>query len=554
MTKALWTIGLFAFFGSFQQNIAAQTDLIINEIMANPNNGQLPPYEYIELFNNGTEVIKLEEYSIAIGNNTIALPIYRLAPKQFVLLCNEAAFSAFEPYGNVLALDRWYALNNTGATISLVSDDVIMDSVTYSDSWYGSTAKRAGGWSLERINPHIPCNIAANWSASVNPMGGTPCKPNSIVNPNQSPPIEAISTTTEGNKIALAFNVSIQDLQFSIDNFEASPGQGKPTNVHVSTGGDSLYLYFAHDFELNTLYTLQINGILWCSQVIHSQEIELFRQGRLYPNDVVINEVLFNPKDGGVDFVELFNNSAYPINLQNWRLGTRLISSEMLIIQPQQHLALTTDPAVLYRHYPTHTAQYIYSMPSLPSYTNQQGIVTLFSTDQMIDSLYYNASMHQPFLKNVKGISLERQSPERPTNEAGNFKSAATMSGGATPGYKNSAQIPDLSKKNNFFLRSKTVSPDGDSFEDFLEIAYELSETDYMMNVEIYADNGRLINRLIRQQSAGSSGKINWDCRAENGLLVHPGIYIFSIEIYNEKGHREVKRGGFVVTYATVGI
>ncbi|HMR18206.1 MAG TPA: lamin tail domain-containing protein, partial [Sphingobacterium sp.] len=406
------------------------------------------------------------------------------------------------------------------------------------------------GWSLERINPYLPCNIADNWSASVNPKGGTPAKLNSTLNSNKLPFIEITDATTDGNRLILVFNVPIQDLHFAIDDVEVSPHQQKPTSIQASPNENSLYLHFTHDFQENTLYTFHASTVQWCSENIRLEEIDFFRQGKLQPGDILINEVLFNPRDGGVDFVELLNNSTYPIDLRGWHLGSRLISSEMLIMQPQQHIALATDPSILYLHYPTYTDQYIHQMPSLPGYANQQGIVTLFSTDEMMDSLYYNTSMHHSFLKNAKGISLERQSPERPTNEIGNFRSASTIHGGATPGYKNSVQTLPPPKKNYFFLASKTVSPDGDSFEDFLEIRYELADAGYMMHVEIYADDGRRINRLISHQSTGSTGNIRWDCRDENGRLAPPGIYIYSIEIYNEKGHREVKKGGFVITYA----
>src|SRR5690606_16028761 len=103
-TRIRLTIGLCVYFACFSQIAYTQTGLVINEIMANPNNGQLPQYEYIELFNAGSDVVKLEEYRINVGTNTVELPTYRLAPQQYVLLCNDSALSNFDIYGNVVAL------------------------------------------------------------------------------------------------------------------------------------------------------------------------------------------------------------------------------------------------------------------------------------------------------------------------------------------------------------------------------------------------------------------------------------------------------------------
>src|SRR5690606_25754804 len=147
-----------------------------------------------------------------------------------------------------------------------------------------------------------------------------------------------------------------------------------------------------------------------------------------------------------------------------------------------------------------------------------------------------------------KGISLERQSPDEPTNGKNNFLSASTLSGGATPGYKNSTQNDVTFEKNIFSLTSKTVSPNDDGFEDFLVINYEFEHPRYMLNISIFTENGRLIRRLIQNQSAGHSGSAIWDCRSENCIVVRSGIYVFLAEIYDEKGDRKTTKGAFVIT------
>lgn len=540
---------IFSFFGLLHSPIlaTAQTGLIINEIMANPNGGGLPPHEYLELYNNSSETVQLSAYNLVVGTNNIQLPTYTLSPRQYVLLCNDIAAVTFYSYGNVIALSQWYALNNSAATLKLIRNSQVHDSVSYNDTWYRNSTKRRGGWSLERINPHISCNTSANWTASTNPMGGTPARANSVFN-TELPDIKVAEFAVQNNRLRLAFNVPLDLLDFTEALFELSPDQLRTNEIEVNDEG-LLDLYFSQNISQNTPYNLTIKNVRWCGHKVDMDDTPIFVQNELKYNDVVINEILFNPKPGGVDFVELFNQSNYPINLQGWTLGNRLITAQMLILHPQQHLALSTSSATLLQHYPPHEQQQLHEMISLPTYPNQQGNVLLYARTLLMDSLYYNADMHSSLLKNVKGISLERQSAEKPSNQVGNFRSASTMSGGGTPGYKNSSDWKNIHNNITIFLTSKTMSPDGDSFEDYLEINYELDRPNYMLNIDIYSERGILINRLIRQQSAGLSGKVSWDGKAENGGHCKPGIYICNVEIYDDMGHRVFKKEPFVLTY-----
>ena len=535
-------IALFAFQKGISQNA---TTLVINELMINPNNvATLPTFEYIELYNNSEKTIDLSTVTLFVNNNQQILPTYLLAPSQYIILCSEESANQFARYGNVLPLTRWYALNNSGAHIQLSHDNTVIDDVSYQLSWYNSTTKRNGGWSLERINPDWTCNLPNNWSATNAPNGGTPGKVNSIVDFNHYLHLQIEKYTISGNEIEIKFNVPALYFVNPIpSNFNIDNGLGIPKEVQITN--DALKLIFNEDIEKQKILSLYISDIHLCNVYLSSLAFKLFNQPTISKNDIVINEILFNPKESGVDFVELYNRSEYPINLQDFKLGNQIITNQFLLLESNDYIALTTNKAKVIEHYPNTVADKTFEVKAMPSYTNQQGIVTLFSNyNILIDSIYYNANMHSSLLINVKGISLERSHPDK-----NSFYSAATLIGGATPGYQNST-LENQEIKNEFFLTSKTISPNGDEYEDELEMNYMLNKPNYLITLRIFNETGQLVKTIANKKHAGTSGQIYWGGRNEQNQLCKNGHYIVLAEIFNEDGVQMKFKQPFVLIHA----
>jgi hypothetical protein len=73
------------------------------------------------------------------------------------------------------------SLSNSGDV--LILKDIFgntIDSVSYNPNWHNPEIDDSKGRSLERINPSLNSNDGRNWSTSVNSLGGTPLKQNSI--------------------------------------------------------------------------------------------------------------------------------------------------------------------------------------------------------------------------------------------------------------------------------------------------------------------------------------------------------------------------------------
>ena len=539
----LYFITLILFLFPYYKGMAQTApSLVINEMMINSNNvASLPSFEYIELFNNSQQTIDLKTITLHINNNQQLLPNYKIAPNQYVILCSQESTTQFSRYGNAVPLQRWYALNNTAATIQITQNDNLLDEVTYRDNWYNSSSKRNGGWSLERINPNWNCNINLNWSATNSLTGGTPGKANTILDKKFIPKPHVTHYQIIQNRVNIRLNLAIsyfsniEEATFYLDDGIGNANQ----IVHLD---EQIELTFPKNIDPQKLYTLKITGLKICNLLLTDFQTKLFEQQDLKAGDVIINEILFNPKEGGVDFVELYNTATFPINLQNFRLGNRIILEEFYLLAPNQYLAVTTNKKTIKQHYPNAVDENILEISSMPPYTNQQGNVTLYTPQNtLLDSLYYTASMHAAHLIDPKGVSLERTSIVQPA-----FHSASTLHGGATPGYQNSTMDIAIGQ-NKISLASKTISPNGDGYEDQLEIIYELVDPNYIINVDIYNDKGQLIKKIAQQNLAGTHGRLVWDGTNNFGTPCAKGHYICLTHIFNHEGKTQNFKQPFVL-------
>ncbi|HKK82303.1 MAG TPA: lamin tail domain-containing protein, partial [Prolixibacteraceae bacterium] len=153
---------------------ARHGDIVINEIMADPTPVvQLPEEEYIEILNRSDKNISLLNWTLSVKNTACTInDSIILAPGEYLIICNPDNTEDFTNYGNCYGLDGFPALLNSGATISVHSEEQkIIDEISYSVSWYHSSENKKGGYSLERMDANRFCAQAYNWSSSESEHG-----------------------------------------------------------------------------------------------------------------------------------------------------------------------------------------------------------------------------------------------------------------------------------------------------------------------------------------------------------------------------------------------
>lgn len=266
------------------------------------------------------------------------------------------------------------------------------------------------------------------------------------------------------------------------------------------------------------------------------------------PGDILVNEVLFNPKPGGADYVELYNNSDRQISLSQLRLAatdgdavTNLypIATEG-VIEPQSLIAVTTNVDDIRSRYTVPNPNRLLQVDAMPPYSDKSGTVAVATIDSiLIDHLDYNEKMHSSLLSDIEGVALERRSPQRPTQEPSNWYSAASTVGYGTPTGPNSQQHEILFDDNDFKTSPTLFSPDGDGYNDLLDISYNLLQCGLTANISIYNRQGITVRHLAKAMLLGCQGDFVWDGTDDNGQPCRRGTYLIVVEAYNENGARQ---------------
>jgi hypothetical protein len=264
--------------------------------------------------------------------------------------------------------------------------------------------------------------------------------------------------------------------------------------------------------------------------------------------DVVINEILFNPLDGGVDFVEIYNKSAFPVNLKQLLIAgyddngniknVKVISEKGSILFPENYLVLSENGKVIKQQYRTENPGAFYDIVDMPSLSSESGsVVIIDTTGTVIDFMYYSDDMHFRLLKNTKGVSLERINYNVSSLESSNRHSAAEAAGWATPGYKNSMFTEKQNVSADFSVNPDVFSPDNDGFNDILYINYKFDMPGKVANIMIFDMKGRKVKTIADNELLSTEGSFLWDGLNDNNRLMPIGIYIIYFEIYDLDGN-----------------
>lgn len=200
---------------------AADSDVVINELMTKAGPATDPAFEFIELYNNGSQAVDVSGWAFSAGitldptqnpmntaGTRAVFPAGKVIPAHgyFVGSSNTGVFSAvsgrtadfsFAPSG----------LSSSGETVTLVDEgEVTMDGVTYAASSPWPSSPNGTGPSLELVDPALDNTVATNWGASTG-ANGTPGAKNSIF---AAPPPTLTGVSVSPSRPTAGQNVTVQ--------------------------------------------------------------------------------------------------------------------------------------------------------------------------------------------------------------------------------------------------------------------------------------------------------------------------------------------------------
>ena len=408
---------------------------------------------------------------------------------------------------------------------------------------------------MEQINPFTECTGKINFIASSNVIGGTPGTLNNtfdtlpdFVAPNLIGVLILNDTT-----ISITFNEFMDSLSFQGATYALSPSINIQFAQLIAPDYEEIIVALETPLDSGIFYSISVVGATDCSGNEVTDNITFIALPSVADsNDVIVNEVLFNPRSGSVDFVELYNRSEKVITLQGWQIGDydvdndsiegyREITNQPVLIFPKEYLVLTENKVDIIQQYPSSIEKNILEIDDLPTYNDDEGGVYLFNpTTALIDKMIYKDDYHFELLIDDDGVSLERISSEKSSLEESNWHSASEKVGFATPGHKNSQDFSNPTSSGTVSLSPDIFSPDGDGFQDILSINYKFNAPGYSATISIFDRNGRLIKKLINNELLGGEGNFFWDGITDENTKARIGVYVVLFEAFNLDGDKEV--------------
>ncbi len=532
-------------------------DLIITEIMADPSPVVgLPEAEYIEIYNRSANAIDLLNWTLSDGGSGAKFPSKIIQPNEYWIV-HSSASTQFNSYKNRIALPSFPSLNNSSDSIVLKSPaSFTIDSVAYSTSWYRNSEKEEGGWSLELIDPQNSCGEENNWTASEDVAGGSPGKQNSVNanKPDLVGPKLLTVVVLQHNQLLLKFDEKLEK-QISPTYFTLTPDVAVTEVIFEDKALREIKLDLVQELSSRQLYSIRVRELSDCNK--NSIQEEFNTLSFALPEagdslDILVNEILFNPRPNGIDFVELYNNSPKYVNLKNWKLANiengilknhKEISSENFILSPSTHLALTEDAENVKNNYPNNLAGNFLKV-SIPSFPDDEGSVAIVSDDGIIiDQFLYSKNFHSSLLKDDEGVSLERISFQQSTQD--NWQSASSISGFATPGYLNSNARPETAIDESSVLIEPEIF--SSTSGQFAKINFRFDQSSFSANVKIFDQQGRLIKTIANNETLSNEGFYIWNGDREDGSKARFGYYVVWFEVFDPNGFIKTFRKRVVV-------
>jgi hypothetical protein len=492
--------------------------------------------EYVELFNRSEYPLKLEGWRLEVGGR-----VYQLGGEEADKEIGPGEYRVLSPL----------SLSNQGGLLALYNKEgLLVHAASYQIPYGAPLWKREGGWSLESPDPDRVCSTSQLWEYSVDRSGGTPGEENGVVGvrpDTRAPSFLYFGYEAEG-ELTLYFSEAIRMANNPYPEVVLNPGKHRAIQLIASLPiADRLICKFQVDPSLLSRFTFNLPEVSDCSGNL-SQKSKCNGGPAFAPvkGSVLINEIMYDPLDGDAEYIELYNAGVHYVDIRELAIDVtregevqeRLLplSDHSRIMGPGDYLVLTRSIAHLTDSYDLGISGSWVELEDFVSLPNGEGKVWL--TDRSgngIDVVSYGDEMHLEIFIDTRGISLERIDPGRSGTDPGNWHSAASIVGYATPGRQNSQSLPSSHSGEKLMVEPRVFSPNNDGYHDLLVISTEMEEAGSVIRIWITRPDGASVRILVNNHLAGASSQYTWDGRDEEGGMATEGFYVVHLRAYNPK-------------------
>ncbi|MBD3167975.1 MAG: T9SS type A sorting domain-containing protein [candidate division Zixibacteria bacterium] len=437
-------------------------ELVINEIMYNPDHGNDDYYEYLEIYNIEPTMVNLNNVVVSNAiDYTFGAGTYIVSGGYTVLCQNVDSVTTFYAIDTSLVYEFSGQLNNSGESIVITSANGFeIDSVYYWDGDYDWPVEPDGnGPSAELLSPDLDNNLGTNWAASVTPDSlGTPKAQNSVYSSgNQPPTIANLMNTpaTPGVGQSALISATITDLALTASVVSADlyydNGSGY-TSMAMSNVADSFYATIPGQTE-GTTVNYYVSAMDNEGDSTISDTLSYYTTDATF--DIVINEIMYNfwddylpdNEDTLFEYIELYNNSNDSVDLSDWyfREGIEFTFPTDAYILPNDFVLVAVLPDTVVDYYGLDADRVYGPFENSTALSNGgEDLVLATFYGAAVDSVEYDDESPWPSTPDGDGPSLECIDFALDNNVASNWAASVAPDSFGTPLATNSNYIGNV--------------------------------------------------------------------------------------------------------------
>ena len=533
--------------GLLLSTISSTSQIVVNEFQPNPVDDEP---EWIELFNTSDQSVVDAWYYLHDTKSVIRIQHVDIRGLGYAVVTSDSTLlknHRIIPPDCKIIEAKIPSLNNTTDVIVFRGpDSSVIDSVFYNVKWVKK------GISFERKFADRPATSQSNLFASSSVDSATCGYTNSVSPRRIDASIRTLNFSKDNSMLMVElYNEGIEaipdgEITLYLDTNHNQKAD-LPEKVRTMTFknlnmNDSLIFTIPTD-EIQSHFMLygEVNFLAICYANGDTQttndtaRIEAFLS---YPeHSILINELLYDPESRFAEFIELYNNSSFTIDLNKWQLHDKATSSGAdtlhllrYIFHPNTYCVIAWDSTFFDQFPELLGAENVIVLPTSMSLNSDGDVIALRDGNGLlIDSLNYSSTWHDKSLSSTKGVSLEKIKPNFPSIDRTSWSSCGDFRVHSTPTKANSLAL-NFTTEDSLIAIPNPFSPTSGNLHQTI-ISFTLKSSKSVVNAVIYNKEGIAVSTILNTEYSSSQGAVTWNGKDSAGNSVTPGSYILVLEI-----------------------